>query len=79
MRMMPRAMPCQCTLRMWIAEMSELVRAQERLRLNRALKSEHNLYLACEDSPQTCFLLLNFLSQYSTLQNTYVAEDVDTD
>ena len=35
----------------------KLVRAQERLRstVESSMKSEHNLYLACEDSPQRAF------------------------
>ena len=36
MRMMPRAVPCPCTLRMQVGQ--KLVRAQERLRLNQASK-----------------------------------------
>ena len=64
MRMMPRAAPCQCTLRMRIGRHVELrcqklVRAQERLQsaVELSMKSEHNLYLACEDSPQRAFFL----------------------
>ena len=67
MRIMPRTAPCQYALRMRIGRHVEqrcqkLVRAQERLRstVESNMKSEHNLYLACEDST-TCFLLLNFL------------------
>ena len=58
MRTMPRAAPCQCALRMRIGRHVELrcqklVRAQERLRstVESSMKSEHDLYLACEDFP----------------------------
>ena len=62
MRMMPCATQCQCALRMQIGPNVELrcqklVRAQERLRstVELSMKSEHNLYLSCEDSPQRAF------------------------
>ena len=62
MRMMPRAVPCQCALCMRIGRHVELrcqklVTAQEQLRstVELGMKSEHNLYLACEDSPQHAF------------------------
>ena len=53
----------------------KLVRAQERLRstVESSMKSEHNLYLACEDSPQRAFFFWTFscsllaLSFYCTI------------
>ena len=45
---------CMCALRMRVGH-----GAQERLRLNRTW-SEHNLYLACEDSPQRAFFFCTF-------------------
>ena len=45
------------------AEMSEISTAQERLRstVELSMKSEHTLYLACEDSPQRAFFFKLFL------------------
>ena len=67
MRIMPRTAPCQYALRMRIGRHVEqrcqkLVRAQERLRstVESNMKSEHNLYLACEDSPQRAFFFWTF-------------------
>ena len=65
MRIMPHAAPCQCALCMRIGHVKprcqKLVRVWERLcmvELN--IKSEHNLYLACEDSPQHAFFFCTF-------------------
>ena len=61
MRMMPRTVPCQCALRMRIGHVELrcqklIVRALlKSTTVESSMKSEHNLYLACEDSPQRAF------------------------
>ena len=59
MRIMPRAAPCLCALRMQIGHVDEMSERSRTTTVESSMKSEHNLYLACEDST-TCFFLLNF-------------------
>ena len=65
MRMMPRATPCPCTLRMGIGHVElrcqKLVGAQERLRLNRAPKVSIIYTWLVKTLSTACFLLLHFL------------------
>ena len=55
--MMPHTMPCQCALGMRVKQMLEISQSSRMTTVESNMKSEHNLYLACEDS--TCFLLLH--------------------
>ena len=58
MRMMPRTEPV-CIVhagRPCGAEMSEISQSSRTTTVESSIKSEHNLYLACEDSPQRAFL-----------------------
>ena len=54
--MMPHAMPVRmCTLRMWVRhveQMSQISQSSRTTMVESNMKSEHNLYLACEDSLQ---------------------------
>ena len=57
MRMMPCAAPYQCALHMRVghvhgAEISEISQSSRITTVESSTKSEHNLYLACEDSLQ---------------------------
>ena len=60
-RMIPRTAPYQCTLRMRIGHVELrcqklIVRALlKSTTVESSMKSEHNLYLACKDSPQRAF------------------------
>ena len=62
MRMTPRATPCQCALRMRVcgAEMSEIRQSSRTTTVESSMKSEHNLYLAREDSPRRASQVCTF-------------------
>ena len=57
MHMMPRAVPVRIAHadRPCGAEMSEISQSSRTTTVESSMKSEHNLYLACEDSPQRAF------------------------
>ena len=65
MRMMLHTAPCHagmCTLQMRVGhveQMSEISQSSRTTTVESNMKSEHILYLACEDST-ACFLLLHF-------------------
>ena len=47
-------------LRMWVGhveQMSQISQSSRTTTVESNMKSEHNLYLACEDSPQRAFFL----------------------
>ena len=62
--MMPHAMPVRmCTLRMWVRhveQMSQISQSSRTTMVESNMKSEHNLYLACERLSTTCSLLCTF-------------------
>ena len=57
MRMMPRAVPVRIVHadRPCGAEMSEISRSSRMTMVESSMKSEHDLYLGCEDPPQCAF------------------------
>ena len=57
MRMMPCAVPVRIVHadRPCGAEMSEISRSSRMTTVESSMKSEHDLYLGCEDSPQCAF------------------------
>ena len=73
MRMVPHAAPCQCICVHCACGWAMWSTCQKLVRLNWTPKSEYNLYLACEDSPQRTFFFCTFsffscpLSFYYTL------------
>ena len=74
MRMMPRAAP-RCASAYVVLRMRVGHGAQDKTTVESNMKSEHNLYLGCEDSPQRAFFFCTFscsrlaliLSFYCTL------------
>ena len=64
MHMMPRAAPHMCAMRMWVGhveQMSEISHSSRTTTVESNMKSEHNLYLACEDSPQRASFALSLV------------------
>ena len=90
MRIMPRTAPCQCAFRMRVVHVKlrcqKLVRARERLWLNRASKVSiiYTWLVKTLFLPSQLLLYIDFVTfsmpptvscvQYSTPQNTYIAE-----
>ena len=77
MRMMPRAVPMRmCVLRMrvgpWSMQTPEISQSSKR---TSNMKSDHNLYVACEDSPQRTFFFccpLSFYCNWQTMLHIYL-------
>ena len=76
MRMMPCAALCQCALHTWEghvdrAEMSEISQSSRTTTpVELSIKSEHNLYLVFDDSPQRAFFFCTFSSGLALLLYT---------
>ena len=56
-----RTVPVRIALAGRPCKMSEISRSSRTTTVESSIKSEHNLYLACEDSPQRALFFLHFL------------------